>query len=121
MVLTEKCGAYSFGVVALETIMGRHPGELLKSLESSSARNIMLTDVLDPRLLPPINPIVVGNIVLVARMEITCLRSEPRSRPTMLLVSQEFQCCRKTFATPLYSISLLQASNVEIDSHPINE
>ncbi|CAL5387461.1 unnamed protein product [Camellia sinensis] len=37
MVVTEKCDAYSFGVVALETIMGRHPGELLSSLESPSA------------------------------------------------------------------------------------
>ncbi|GMP49943.1 hypothetical protein CsSME_00016750 [Camellia sinensis var. sinensis] len=84
MVVTEKSDAYSFGVVALETIMGRHPGELLSSLESLSAQNIMLTNVLDPRLLPPTNPIVVGNIVLVARMAIACLRSEPRSRPTML-------------------------------------
>ncbi|KAI8015556.1 Receptor-like protein 35 [Camellia lanceoleosa] len=121
MVVTEKCDAYSFGVVALETIMGRHPGELLSSLESSSAQNIMLTDVLDPRLPPPTNPIVVGNIVLVARMAIACLCSEPRSRPTMLRISQEFQSCRKTFATPLCAISLLQARNAKIDFHPINE
>ncbi|KAI8015558.1 Receptor-like protein 35 [Camellia lanceoleosa] len=121
MVVTEKCDTYSFGVVALETIMGRHPGELLSSLESLSAQNIMLTDVLDPRLPPPTNPIVVGNIVLVARMAIACLRSEPRSRPTMLRISQEFQSCRKTFATPLYAISLLQARNAEIDFHPTNE
>ncbi|THG14103.1 hypothetical protein TEA_009361 [Camellia sinensis var. sinensis] len=121
MVVTEKSDAYSFGVVALETIMGRHPGELLSSLESLSAQNIMLTNVLDPRLLPPTNPIVVGNIVLVARMAIACLRSEPRSRPTMLRVSQEFQSCRKTFTTPLYAISLVQARNAEIDFHPINE
>ncbi|CAL5389264.1 unnamed protein product [Camellia sinensis] len=91
MVVTEKCDAYSFGVVALETIMGRHPGELLSSLESPFARNIMLADVLDPRLPLPTNPMVVGNIVLVARMAIACLCSEPRSRPTMLCVSQEFQ------------------------------
>ncbi|KAI8013066.1 MDIS1-interacting receptor like kinase 2 [Camellia lanceoleosa] len=121
MVVTEKCDTYSFGVVALETIMGRHPGELLSSLESLSAQNIMLTDVLDPRLPPPTNPIVVGNIVLVARMAIACLRSEPRSRPTMLRISQEFQSCRKNFATPLYAISLLQARNAEIDFHPTNE
>ncbi|CAL5334540.1 unnamed protein product [Camellia sinensis] len=121
MVVTEKCDSYSFGVVALETIMGRHPGELLSSLESSFSQNIMLNDVLDPRLPPPTNPIVVGNIVPVARMAIACLRSEPRSRPTMLHVSQEFQSCRKTFATPLCAISLLQARNAEIDFRRINE
>ncbi|CAL5387459.1 unnamed protein product [Camellia sinensis] len=107
MVVTEKCDSYSFGVVALETIMGRHPGELLSSLESPSTRNIMLANVLDPRLPLPTNPMVVGNIVLVARMAIACLRSEPRSRPTMLRVSQEFQSVKKTFATPLCAISLL--------------
>ncbi|CAL5387471.1 unnamed protein product [Camellia sinensis] len=121
MVVTEKSDAYSFGVVALETIMGRHPGELLSSLESLSAQNIMLINVLDPRLPPPTNPIVVGSIVLVARMAIACLCSEPRSRPTMLRVSQEFQSCKKTFTIPLCAISLQQARNAEIDFHPINE
>ncbi|KAL7247831.1 hypothetical protein ACSBR2_002693 [Camellia fascicularis] len=121
MVVTEKCDAYSFGVVALETIMGRHPGELLSSLESPSARNIMLANVLDPRLPLPTNPMVVGNIVLVARMAIACLRSEPRSRPTMMRVSQEFQSVKKTFATPLCAISLLQLWNAEIDFYSINE
>ncbi|KAI8013064.1 MDIS1-interacting receptor like kinase 2 [Camellia lanceoleosa] len=121
MVVTKKCDAYSFGVVALETIMGRHPGELLSSLESQSTRNIMLANVLDPRLPLPTNPMVVGNIVLVARMAIACLRSEPRSRPTMLRVSQEFQSVKKTFATPLCAISLLQLWNAEIDFYSINE
>ncbi|KAI8013060.1 Aspartic proteinase-like protein 2 [Camellia lanceoleosa] len=121
MVVTEKCDAYSFGGVALETIMGRHPGELLSSLKSLSAQNIMLNNVLDPRLPPSTNPKVVGNIVLVARMAIACLRSEPRSRPTMLHVSQEFQSCRKTFTTPLCAISVLPARNAEIDFHSINE
>ncbi|KAI8013059.1 MDIS1-interacting receptor like kinase 2 [Camellia lanceoleosa] len=87
MVVTKKCDVYSFGVVALETIMGRHPGELLSSLESPSAPNIMLADVLDPRLPLPTNPMVVWNIVLVARMAFACLRFVPRSRPTMLCVS----------------------------------
>ncbi|GMP49950.1 hypothetical protein CsSME_00016756 [Camellia sinensis var. sinensis] len=121
MVVTEKCDVYSFGVVALETIMGRHPGELLSSLESPSTRNIMLADVLDLRLPLPTNPMVVGNIVLVVRMAIACLHSKPRSRPTMLRVSQEFQSCRKTFATPLCAISLLQLWNAEMDFYPINE
>ncbi|KAK9019255.1 hypothetical protein V6N11_053781 [Hibiscus sabdariffa] len=29
MVVTEKCDVYSFGVLALEILMGKHPGELL--------------------------------------------------------------------------------------------
>ncbi|XP_028112812.1 MDIS1-interacting receptor like kinase 2-like [Camellia sinensis] len=106
MVVTEKCNAYSFGVVALETIMGRHPGELLSSLASRSAPNIMLTDVLDPRLLPPTNPVVVGNIVLFAMMAFACVHSESRSCPTMQCVSQEFLSRMKTSITALHAISL---------------
>ena len=29
MAITEKCDVYSFGVMALETLMGRHPQEIL--------------------------------------------------------------------------------------------
>ena len=35
MIVTEKGDAYSFGVVTLETIMGRHPGDFLSSLSPS--------------------------------------------------------------------------------------
>ncbi|XP_042497636.1 MDIS1-interacting receptor like kinase 2-like [Macadamia integrifolia] len=53
MVVTEKCDVYSFGVLALETIMGRHPGEHIFSLSLPNAKDIILKDVLDPRLPPP--------------------------------------------------------------------
>ncbi|KAH7847740.1 hypothetical protein Vadar_029737 [Vaccinium darrowii] len=111
MVVTEKCDVYSFGVVALETIMGRHPGDILSSLRSLPRENMMITDILDPRLLPPTNPIVVGNIVLVAKMVFACLCPEPRSRPTMLRLSQEFLSHRKALAAPLATVSLLQLRN----------
>ena len=35
MVVSEKCEVYGFGVVKLETIMGKHPKELLTLLSSS--------------------------------------------------------------------------------------
>ncbi|XP_057486829.1 MDIS1-interacting receptor like kinase 2-like [Actinidia eriantha] len=95
MAVTEKCDVYSFGVVALETMMGKHPGELLSSMASPSAQNMMITDVLDPRLEPPTNPIVAGNIALVATLAFACLRPEPRSRPTMQHISKCFFLARK--------------------------
>ncbi|CAK9162888.1 unnamed protein product [Ilex paraguariensis] len=113
MVVTEKCDVYSFGVVALETIMGRHPGELLSSLSSSSAQNIMLNEVLDPRLSPPTDPLVARDVVLVSTLAFACLRSEPESRPTMQRVSQEFLACRSPPAKPFHSISLWQLRNPE--------
>ncbi|GMP28934.1 hypothetical protein CsSME_00004269 [Camellia sinensis var. sinensis] len=108
MVATEKCDVYSFGMVALETIMGRHPKELLSLLASTSAQNIMLNDVLDPRLLPPVDLLVAGNVVLVAALAFACLHFEPRSRPTMLHVSQKLlpHRNRRPLATLLHSISL---------------
>ncbi|XP_028056486.1 MDIS1-interacting receptor like kinase 2-like [Camellia sinensis] len=72
-VVNEKCDVYSFGVVAIETIMGRHPGELLSLLASSSAQNIMLIDILDPRLPSPTNPVAVRNITLDAAVAFACV------------------------------------------------
>ncbi|KAJ0043426.1 hypothetical protein Pint_19263 [Pistacia integerrima] len=67
MVVTEKCDVYSFGVVALEVLMGRHPEEILSlSSSSSSTQNVMLIDVLDSRLSPPVNRIVKQEIMLVS-------------------------------------------------------
>ncbi|KAG5527457.1 hypothetical protein RHGRI_028374 [Rhododendron griersonianum] len=115
MVVTEKCDVYSFGVVALETIMGRHPGDLLSSLMSPPSHNLMITDILDSRLLPPTNPIVAGNIVLVATMAFACLHPNPKSRPSMLRLSQEFLSRRKALATPLRTVSLWNLWNQKME------
>ncbi|KAH7846601.1 hypothetical protein Vadar_015941 [Vaccinium darrowii] len=116
MVVTEKCDVYSFGVVALEIIMGKHPGDLLSSFTKPSSESIMITDVLDPRLPPPTNPIVAGNIVLVATMAFSCVHPKPKSRPTMRHLSQEFLSRRKALAAPLRTVSLLELCNRKMDS-----
>ncbi|KAI8029856.1 MDIS1-interacting receptor like kinase 2 [Camellia lanceoleosa] len=121
IVVTEKCDVYSFGVVALETIMGRHPGELLSSLALPSTQNLMLVDVLDSRIPHPTNPVVVRNIVLVAIVALACVRFDPRSRPTMLCVSQELLVCEKTLATPFRAISLQQLLDPKMDITQIKE
>ncbi|KAH7845660.1 hypothetical protein Vadar_004502 [Vaccinium darrowii] len=115
MAVTEKCDVFSFGVVALETLMGRHPRDLISSLASPPSENMMIVDVLDPRLPVPTNPMVAGNIVLVATMAFACLRSEPRSRPTMHQLSQEFVSRRKALASPLHTVSLLQLWDRKMD------
>ncbi|KAE8717734.1 putative leucine-rich repeat receptor-like protein kinase [Hibiscus syriacus] len=90
MVVTEKCDVYSFGVLALEILMGKHPGELLASLSTLSSNNIMLSDILDPRLSLPSDRRVAKDIVFAATIAFACLRSNPKFRPTMKRVSQEF-------------------------------
>ncbi|KAI4353911.1 hypothetical protein L6164_002831 [Bauhinia variegata] len=45
--VTEKCDVYSLGVVALETMTGKHPGDFISSLRSSGAPNMLLKDAKD--------------------------------------------------------------------------
>ncbi|KAM7465237.1 hypothetical protein LguiB_012799 [Lonicera macranthoides] len=106
MVVTEKCDVYSFGVVALEIIMGRHPGDLLSTLTSSSTENPTVNDVLDPRLSHTMDQLIEWDIVMVMRLAFSCLSYNPKSRPSMQSVSQEFMVHRMPLPKPLHLISL---------------
>ncbi|KAI7741594.1 hypothetical protein M8C21_024896, partial [Ambrosia artemisiifolia] len=55
IVVTEKCDVYSFGVVVLETIGGKHPGDLLSSLNYPTSQGTTLECILDKRLPYPTN------------------------------------------------------------------
>ncbi|KAJ0041822.1 hypothetical protein Pint_19316 [Pistacia integerrima] len=114
MVVTEKCDVYSFGVVALEVLMGRHPGELLSSLSSSSNQNLMLIDLLDPRLPCLADMMVVQDIVLISKIAFVCLCFKPKSRPTMHRVSQEFLGRKTPLAKPFHEISISEMRNQDI-------
>ncbi|OMO68847.1 hypothetical protein CCACVL1_19802 [Corchorus capsularis] len=115
MVVTEKCDVYSFGVLALEILVGKHPGELLSLLSSPlSLQNIMLIDVLDPRLSPPTSQMVAGSIVLVGAIALACLNADPKLRPTMKQVSHVFLSSQRSLRNPLCTISLLQLVNGEM-------
>ncbi|KAB2601842.1 LRR receptor-like serine/threonine-protein kinase [Pyrus ussuriensis x Pyrus communis] len=96
--VTEKCDVYSFGVLALEVIMGKRLGDLISSISSpSDCENKLLKDVLDQRLSPP-TPEVEDELTTIARVAIACRHSRPQSRPTMHMVSQSlsFQTATST-------------------------
>ena len=59
--------------------MGKHPKELLTLLSSSpsSIQNIFLKDILDSCLPPPQNQRVVGDIILIVRMELKHIHFKP--------------------------------------------
>ncbi|XP_042951677.1 probable leucine-rich repeat receptor-like protein kinase At1g35710 isoform X2 [Carya illinoinensis] len=85
--VTEKCDVYSFGVLALEVLMGKHPGDFICSLSSPSAmKNVQLKDVLDRRLPFPqhVHEEELNTVVKLARK---CLDCQPQSRPTMHFIS----------------------------------
>ena len=116
MVVTEKCDVYSFGIVALETIMGKHPGDLVTSLSASSTQNITLKDVLDSRLSSPKGPQVANDVALVVSLALKCLHCNPRFRPSMRQVSWRL-IASKSFPQPVGAISLLQLKNEEFKCH----
>ncbi|KAG8482668.1 hypothetical protein CXB51_024010 [Gossypium anomalum] len=115
MVVTEKCDVYSFGMVALETLMGKHPEEVLPWLSSPTYLvNMKLIDVLDNRLPLPTSQLAARNLAHVATLAFACLNPQPKSRPTMKEVCEEFLCDKKSLGIPLRMISLLQLVNREI-------
>ncbi|MBA0766750.1 hypothetical protein Gotri_015763, partial [Gossypium trilobum] len=114
IVVTENCDVYSFGVLALETLMGKHSSELLVSLSASSSKNIMLSDILDPRLSLPSDRRVAKDIVFAATMAIACLSLNPKFRPTMKCVSQEHLFRKRLVAHRLQAVSLLQLKDHDL-------
>ena len=82
MVATEKCDVYSFGIVALEVIMGKHPGEL----PTLSADFLVLANVGDSQIPFP-SPHLEKQVNLVLNLSRGCLNSNPHERPTMRQVS----------------------------------
>jgi serine/threonine protein kinase len=85
MKVTEKCDVYSFGVLILEVINGKHPGDLINFVLST--KNLEVKDLVDERLAYPSIGIeeLVKSILSIAK---ECLRADPKSRPTMHIVSQ---------------------------------
>uniref|UniRef100_A0A7N2M8P6 non-specific serine/threonine protein kinase n=2 Tax=Quercus lobata TaxID=97700 RepID=A0A7N2M8P6_QUELO len=116
MEVSEKCDVYSFGVVTLEVIMGRHPGDLISSFLStsfaSSSYDVLLEDVLDQRLALPTGQ-VMEKVVLVAKIALACLHTNPHSRPTMQQVYQKLSTWKSPFTKPLGMITLRELVGLE--------
>jgi serine/threonine protein kinase len=84
--VTEKCDVYSFGVLALELIMGHHPGDFLSSMANKSTQ---LEDLLDIRLPLPETEIA-SEIFKVVVVAVRCIEPDPSHRPTMQDVIKVF-------------------------------
>ncbi|KAH9782759.1 MDIS1-interacting receptor like kinase 2 [Citrus sinensis] len=91
MKITEKCDVYSFGVLVLEVIKGKHPRDFLSSISYSSlSTDIKLDEMLDPRLPAPSRS-VQEKLISILEVAFSCLNENPESRPTMKIVSQQLR------------------------------
>ncbi|XP_027091699.1 uncharacterized protein [Coffea arabica] len=88
MEVNEKCDVYSFGVLVLEVIMGKHPGDLIMSVlsASSSTHAILLKEILDSRP-QSLTKQMAANVVSLAKLALLCVDPNPQLRPTMKQVS----------------------------------
>ncbi|KAJ8759848.1 hypothetical protein K2173_009949 [Erythroxylum novogranatense] len=92
--VNEKCDVYSFGVLTLEIIMGKHPSDLITSFPSSHSSfplcvsDQLVEESLDDRLSKPEDQMA-RTLVSIAKLAISCLHPNPHFRPTMQRISPE--------------------------------
>ncbi|XP_049349556.1 MDIS1-interacting receptor like kinase 2-like isoform X1 [Solanum verrucosum] len=107
MKVTEMCDVYSFGVLALEVIKGKHLGEYITVLANSSTRDhVQLSDLLDERLPYPEDG-VKEVLVFIIKLASSCLLETPKSRPTMHFISSML-----SMDPPVSQITSMKAKSV---------
>ncbi|KAM7466042.1 hypothetical protein LguiB_013604 [Lonicera macranthoides] len=87
MKVTEKCDVYSFGVLSLEVIKGKHPGDYITSLLSRSNEDRQIKDALD-ECLPRPSHVAEELLISIIVLAKACLNSNPQSRLTMHIICQ---------------------------------
>uniref|UniRef100_A0A7N0R9P2 non-specific serine/threonine protein kinase n=1 Tax=Kalanchoe fedtschenkoi TaxID=63787 RepID=A0A7N0R9P2_KALFE len=94
----EKSDVYGFGVVALEVLMGVHPGDVIALLSTphaaSTIHKTLLKELLDTRPGTPSHKLV-PDVICSTKLALSCIRAAPESRPSMLQVSLELCSFRK--------------------------
>ncbi|XP_052206973.1 MDIS1-interacting receptor like kinase 2-like [Diospyros lotus] len=113
--VNDKLDVYSFGVLTLEVLMGKHPSEFISSLYFASSTSsspvivddILLKDILDNRIPPPENSMI-EEVVSIARLAFACLNTNPQCRPSMHQVTFELSKKRPSMQSTFQMVTLRQ-------------
>ncbi|XP_073261490.1 MDIS1-interacting receptor like kinase 2-like [Populus alba] len=98
---TAVAGTCGYIAPALEIVMGKHPDELISTLQSSTdQQEIELKNVLDPRLPPPAAQRIEKEVVSVVMQAFSCLKVNPNFRPTMHDVTNALSKAHSHFHLP---------------------
>ncbi|XLT25273.1 hypothetical protein HN873_056565 [Arachis hypogaea] len=101
MTVTENGGIGNFN--------GRHPRELISSLlDDTSNKNIMVKDLLDPRIRLSFRQKETQAIAHVVTLALTCLRSNPKSSPSMQQVAHELSASKQSLSLLFAEITIHQ-------------
>ena len=116
MKVDNKTDVYSFGIVTMEVIMGRHPSELISSLLSSASSSTssslpvtdhwLLNDVMDKRPSPPVDEVGELKVVVAVKIALACLCVNPQSRPTMQQIERTLTMQGPPLSKPFSMITL---------------
>ena len=118
MRVTEKCDVFSFGIVALEVIHGKHPGDLLSNL----SLNMLVKDILDPRLpLHVANQVITNQVLSVISIAMWCINTYPQARPTMQQVSQRLSSPKSLPTSDIYPFQALALDHLINVVHMIDD
>ncbi|KAG2380518.1 MDIS1-interacting receptor like kinase [Vigna angularis] len=111
--VTKKCDVYSFGVVTLETLMGKHPGDLILSLSNPRTENMFVKDLLDSRLPLPLWR-EAQDIILVITLALSCLCSKPNLRPSMQQVAEKLSSFKLVLSLSFHEILIRELMSQDI-------
>jgi hypothetical protein len=107
MMFTEKCDVHSFGVVSMEVVMGKHPGDLLLPFFCRTEQRTKLKDILDQRITAPTSA-EEKDIILLLLVAFACWQVCQKCRPTMQQVYQALtnRSCPAAIQRPLHEVKL---------------
>jgi len=109
MVITEKCDVYSFGVLTMEVVMRKHPGDLLLPFFYRTEQCTKLKDILDHRIIVPTSDeekdIILLMLMLVA---FACLQICPKAKQKMQQAYQALtnKSCPTVILRPIHEVKL---------------